>query len=454
MAQFFADRIALGSHRAKTPEGYLLCKDIPFARTGFQLYKAKDLGLDGNPDRKVKVYRRYDEVFNPATLASFEGKTVTSPHPPTFLNPDNDSTYYKGHVQNVRQGPKLSDGEHSLLGDIVIKDSRLISQVESNAINELSAGYQCAYEQDPHTPDIYYQVEIRGNHVAVVPSGRAGSSVKILDAKEEAVTEVATPVVDDKVSVGALTGLLQLLGWGRRNTVDSESEAVERNEKITKEAKERAVARNKDEGKEELEREEKGAAAPKDKKTTKDGGDDDEKPSKKMVDAIRSAVKDALDEYKEEEKEKKEKDAKDAEEKKEKEKKEEAEDADLIPTHEVGAENKPKNPIPGADKALDSLRGMKERIADSGDPELVKQYNDTVRSLKKVTTDNSSEGYRALLSTSSKDVKRATELATVGVRDASEAGESFEIMAERFRGKNPSEVAAELAAEARNKGGK
>jgi hypothetical protein len=331
MAQFYADRIALGSHRAKTPEGYLLCKDVPFARTGFQLYKASELGLPG--DKKVKVYRRFDEVFNPATLASFEGKTVTSPHPPIFLNPDNDAAYYKGHIQNVRQGAKLSDGEFPLLGDILIKDSRLIAQVESGALSELSAGYLCAYEPDEHTPDVFYQTEIRGNHVAVVPVGRAGNTVKILDAKEEAVgadISTAVPVPDDRVSVGALATIVRLLGLSRP-TVDSDSEAVERNEKINKEAKERAVKRNEDEEKEE-------------KKKTEDAAD------KKVVDAVRSAVKDAMDEFKKEEEEKEKKEQKDADEKKadeEKKKKEESEDSDLIPVATLAAGDRPKNPIPG-----------------------------------------------------------------------------------------------------------
>ena len=41
----------------KTPEGFLICHDVPIARTGQQEYLAGELGLDGDPDRPVQVQR-------------------------------------------------------------------------------------------------------------------------------------------------------------------------------------------------------------------------------------------------------------------------------------------------------------------------------------------------------------------------------------------------------------
>lgn len=450
MAQFYVhmENVPLGSHRFPTPEGYLLCKDVPFARTGFQMYKASDIGLKG--DHPVKVYRPYEEVFAPATLASFEGKTVTSPHPPVFLNPDNDASYYKGHVQNVRQGGKLEDGEFGIFADIMIKDSQLISRIESGSVEELSAGYLCEYVPDEHSPDVYYQRSIRGNHVAVVAKGRAGSAVKILDSQEE--TTVAEPntatVTDDKVSVGALTGLLRLLGLGSAaTTVDSESEAVERNRRVNEEAHRRAKVRNndarrgKDEDHEEaeMEKEEKGAEKPKEAK-------DEDKPvsKKEMVDAIARAVKDA---FESKEKEEKEKEAKDEEEKGKK--KEESEDSDLIAVETLPAGERPVNPIPGADRALDCLRGIKSIVADSGDKAAIDMYNDAVRTIKGATKD-AGKGYRELVG----DRKRPEETNDITARRVTDGDNSVDFYetAKAFRGTtNIKGTAAELAAARKEK---
>ena len=58
----------------REPEGYLLCLNVPVARTGVQEYLPEELGLPGNgPPGMVEVYRPDSEVFSPETIASFEG---------------------------------------------------------------------------------------------------------------------------------------------------------------------------------------------------------------------------------------------------------------------------------------------------------------------------------------------------------------------------------------------
>src|ERR1700691_2031551 len=101
---FLADRIS--AHRGYTPEGYLICYGVPVARTGTQTYKAEEIDKDGKLGISglVDVYRSPDEVFKPASIVSFEGKSVVSPHPPQFLDSSNDSLYSKGHGQNFRAG--------------------------------------------------------------------------------------------------------------------------------------------------------------------------------------------------------------------------------------------------------------------------------------------------------------------------------------------------------------
>ena len=167
----------ISPHMTRTPEGYLICHDVPINRTGDQEYTARDLQLGGDPDRLVIVHRYPEDVFDPAALASFEGKDITQGHPPENLTPENQAAYSKGHIENVR---RVGD---NTVADLYIKDAGLASDVENGVVREVSCGYLCDYVEDG---DGYRQQRIRGNHVAVVHRGRAGHDVAIKDAAHEA----------------------------------------------------------------------------------------------------------------------------------------------------------------------------------------------------------------------------------------------------------------------------
>lgn len=167
----------ISPHLVDTPEGFLICKDVPIARTGPQDYLARELMLDGDPDRLITVQRHPEDVFEEATLASFEGKPICDGHPPENVGPENYAAYTKGHVQNVRR-----DGDY-IVADLYINDANLANEVRNNVKREVSCGYLCNYVLDGSG---YKQTRIRGNHVAVVPKGRAGETVSIKDAAPEA----------------------------------------------------------------------------------------------------------------------------------------------------------------------------------------------------------------------------------------------------------------------------
>lgn len=161
----------------RTPEGYLICRNVPINRTGTQIYTAGELNLDGDPERPVTVYRLPEDVFAPAALASLEGKDVTRGHPTEMLDAGNQAGYSKGHMENVRR-----DGDNTV-ADLIIKDPALVSDVENGILREVSCGYYCKFE--PYQ-DGYKQTHIIGNHLAVVPRGRAGQDVAIKDTAAEA----------------------------------------------------------------------------------------------------------------------------------------------------------------------------------------------------------------------------------------------------------------------------
>lgn len=163
----------ISPNKTETQEGYLICRNVPIARTGRQEYLAQELMLDGDPARMVMVDRYPEDVFEDATLASFEGKPVTDGHPPENVGPENFAAYAKGHIQNVRRS-----GDY-IVADLYINDASLASDVQNGIKREVSCGYLCNYEP---VGEGYKQTHIRGNHVAVVPKGRAGHEVAIKDA--------------------------------------------------------------------------------------------------------------------------------------------------------------------------------------------------------------------------------------------------------------------------------
>lgn len=172
MKAYYGSRFS--PNMTKTPEGFLICHNVPIARTGWYEYLASELGIGGN--EIVKVYRSPEEVFSKSAIASFEGKPVTDEHPPDLLTPETVNIFVKGTTQNVRQDTKETD---LLIGDLVIYDSVLINEINQGK-REVSCGYECTYKDNGD--GTYSQIGICGNHVAVVEAGRAGDRVAIKDS--------------------------------------------------------------------------------------------------------------------------------------------------------------------------------------------------------------------------------------------------------------------------------
>lgn len=181
MKYFFETR--LGETRYRLADGSLLCKDVPIARTGTQAYSAKDLpNLKPNAVGEIIVRRSPEQVFAPATLASFEGMSITVLHPEDeegnvrLVNPQNWKELSVGHLQNIRRG--TGDQSDLMLADLIVKDEYAIQLIE-DGLRQVSCGYDAEYEQtEPGKAD---QVDITGNHVALVPKGRAGNRCAIGD---------------------------------------------------------------------------------------------------------------------------------------------------------------------------------------------------------------------------------------------------------------------------------
>jgi len=181
MKYFFTTR--LGETRYQQADGSLLCKDVPIARTGTQVYLPEEIGLEPDASGTVTVWRTEDEVFSTETIASFEGVAVTLGHPEdssgniVFVNPSNYSELAHGHIQNVRRG--VGEQSDLLLADMLIKRQEAIDAVNAG-VRDVSCGYDAQYQQ--LSPGRGKQHQITGNHLAIVDRGRAGSRCAIGDS--------------------------------------------------------------------------------------------------------------------------------------------------------------------------------------------------------------------------------------------------------------------------------
>ncbi|MCA8389243.1 DUF2213 domain-containing protein [Burkholderia multivorans] len=178
----------LGPKRSLTPEGFLLCEDVPVARTGEMLYAAGEVPIEAGPDGLIRISRTPEEVFRDETMASCMGKDITLDHPEDFVQPSN----YAGLTQGVMLNPRRSTLEPDLLvADLLIKHPDTITAVQDEEIEEVSLGYEADYEQV--SPGRGVQRNIVVNHVAIVPRGRCGPRCAIGDKEPEMKTKDSKP---------------------------------------------------------------------------------------------------------------------------------------------------------------------------------------------------------------------------------------------------------------------
>lgn len=196
----FADRVELGGTR-RTNDGYLVT-EARCARGGnIQDYRGSEIG-EGKPDQVFKVYRPEDEVFKADSLASYAYKPVTWQHPDKPVTAD---TWRKEAVGQLGS-EVVRDGEFVRV-PMMIADGGAIKGIEDGT-REISMGYDCELVMEAGTtPDgrAYdaYQRNIRINHCAIVPAGRAGPQCRIGDSaprtnQQEGTTMAKSVTIDGK----------------------------------------------------------------------------------------------------------------------------------------------------------------------------------------------------------------------------------------------------------------
>jgi hypothetical protein len=176
-----ADRLPISSTMRRTREGFLV-SDVRAARVGIQQYLGSEVG---RPQMDVvRVFRPEGEVFHHDAMSSFSSLTLTVDHPPEKgINSRNWKKYAVGFT-----GEDVARDGGFLRVPLILKDEAAITDVVSGK-RELSFGYTCDIDFTPgRTEDGQeydaVQRNLRGNHLAIVSTGRAGSDCRLGDTAE------------------------------------------------------------------------------------------------------------------------------------------------------------------------------------------------------------------------------------------------------------------------------
>lgn len=172
---------------ARQPDtnGWVEIKGNPITKTGVFDYLGSSMMPELEPSKVYKVYRPPEALNNEATITSFKLLPWIDDH--TMLSEA------KGNTSTDDVGIKGVTGEECYFDDPYLRiNLKIFSEELASLIRrgkkELSAGYTCRYEMTAGvTPDGQQydaiQTTIRGNHLALVEEGRAGSDVSVLDGK-------------------------------------------------------------------------------------------------------------------------------------------------------------------------------------------------------------------------------------------------------------------------------
>lgn len=164
------------SAREKDHNGFITIRDNPITRAGVFQYKGSSLP-DADPSRVYNVYRPLEELEDPEALESFKGLPIIDEH--EMLG----ERYDRSPEDRGVHGSVLESV--ALKGMDVVANLRIWSRTLKGLIESgkkgLSLGYNCAFEKTAGEFQgiayDYIQRKIRGNHLALVTTGRSGTSV-------------------------------------------------------------------------------------------------------------------------------------------------------------------------------------------------------------------------------------------------------------------------------------
>ena len=211
------DKNIFDSARTKDNNGYMhvdvsnLTKEQVVPYRGDTIPGYKELNLD--PEKIYQIYRPGDEIEKAA--GSFNGL-------PLMLN------HWDMDAENIPKdavvGSLGTDARYEapyLKNSLTVTDADAIKAIEDGSYKELSASYACdidmtggIFDGKSYDGRMY---NIKGNHVALVPEGRAGHDVKVADSAMveggeremdwmEKLKNAILEIITDKEAMSAIMG--------------------------------------------------------------------------------------------------------------------------------------------------------------------------------------------------------------------------------------------------------
>jgi hypothetical protein len=163
--------------------GWIEVKGNPLSKVGIFQYRGRQISADLDPDKLYNVYRPAEELSSEECINSFKLLPWIDNHV-MLGSEDLDLTpaEKKGVQGVIGEDVYFSDGV--LYGNIKVFSETLANLIDAGK-RELSCGYRCSYEHNPGSFNgqdyEFVQRNMRGNHLALVNSGRMGSDVAVLD---------------------------------------------------------------------------------------------------------------------------------------------------------------------------------------------------------------------------------------------------------------------------------
>ena len=209
----------LGPNMSLLPNGSLLCRNVPLARTGWMMYGPNETPIKVAKGTDVAYVQRTDKtLFAPDTLASFVGASIVDEHPEVDVTPENWKKLAKGTVLTARRGE--GDDADLVIGDVLVTDAALIRSIQSGK-REVSAGYDADYEQI--SDGVGQQTNIIVNHIALVEKGRCGPRCAIGDREYQPPTKGKPQMATKRVQIKTGASRRVTLDTLRKRVIDAET---------------------------------------------------------------------------------------------------------------------------------------------------------------------------------------------------------------------------------------
>ena len=178
------------SKPVRLPNGFVRAEGY-LTRSGIFVYRDAQ-------GKAIRELRPPEEVMHPESLASFGLMPVTNDHPSELLTAENAKEYQVGTVSEsvVAEGDKVRAA-------LMITDAQAIEALDAGK-SELSCGYTADVVQESGVwqgqPYDAKQINIRGNHVALVDAGRADPACSVRMDAAGAAQEI--PMEEIKLELG------------------------------------------------------------------------------------------------------------------------------------------------------------------------------------------------------------------------------------------------------------